>query len=67
MENKEPWVMHSTTYGCLFDLRLILFRHGPDFLKSIPTFDGRDVVVDDRAPTNPVLDVVARMIILEEV
>lgn len=51
-----PWRMHSRTYQVLLAFRAIIFRYPSDRLPHVPTFNGRDVAVDDHEPRNEVLE-----------
>lgn len=55
-----PWRMHSMTFRVLIDSRLMAIRYKRSGQNQVPTFDGRDVIVDDREPRNEVLEALLR-------
>ncbi len=61
------WLFHSLTYVALLKARAIRFRHEPyDARKQqrpIPTFDGRDITINDRFPRNEALEALVEIII----
>ncbi len=60
-----PWRMHSMTFMALRSWKIngIEYRSDPGSRNGvIPTFAGRDVIVDDREPRNQVVEELEKLL-----